>query len=144
MIHKLLVLSRLGLGASLMALIPRMADHDGISLFADDVSFPHRNGVLANPAADLKRGTVLGRITASGKWTTSLSASSDGSQIPRGILAYDVPNQGADFTVAIYDQGSFVAEKLTYGTGHTAATVEAAFAANSIPMRLKSVGAEHA
>lgn len=121
-----------------------MADHDGIALFADDVSFPHRVVTLLNPAADLKRGTVMGRITASGKWTVSLTASADGSQTPRGILAFDITNPAADIQTSIYDMGSFVAEKLTYGTGHTAATVEAAFAANSIPIRLKSVGAEHA
>ena len=119
-----------------------MADHDGISLFADDVPYTHINGVLLNPAADLKRGTVLGRITATGKWTTSAAAAGDGSAVPRGILAYDVPNQAADFTVAIYDQGSFVSEKLIYGTGHTAATVEAALRAASINIRLKSVGAQ--
>lgn len=119
-----------------------MADHDGISLFADDVPYTHITGVIANPAADLKRGTVMGRITANGKWTTSLSAAGDGSAIPRGILAFDIPNPGADITAAIYDQGSFVSEKLTYGTGHTASTVEAALRAASIPIRLKSVGAQ--
>lgn len=117
------------------------ADYDNTSLFADDVPFPHINGVLANPNADMKRGSVLGRITASGKWTLSLAAANDGSQIPRGIMAYDVPNQNADYTIAIYDEGSFVSEKLYFGTGHTAATVEAALRANSIGIRLKSVGA---
>jgi hypothetical protein len=119
-----------------------MAEFDNVSMFADDVPYTHINGVLANPAADMKRGSVLGRITANGKWTLSLSAAGDGSAVPRGILAYDVPNQGADFTVAIYDQGSFVPEKLTYGTGHTAATVEAAWRAASINLRMKSVGRE--
>ncbi len=118
-----------------------MGDYDNTSLFADDVPYTHISGVLANPGADLVRGTVLGRITANGKWTTSLTAAADGSQIPRGILAYDVPSQAADFTVAIYDQGSFVSEKLIYGAAHTAATVEAALRAASINIRLKSVGA---
>lgn len=118
-----------------------MAEFDNTSLFADDVEYTHVTGLLLDQNADLKRGTVLGRITASGKWTVSASAAADGSQIPRGVLAYDVPDPGADFSVAIYDQGSFVSEKLIYGTGHTAATVEAALRANSIPIRLKSVGA---
>jgi hypothetical protein len=121
-----------------------MADHDGISLFADDVSFTHITGILTDHNADLKRGSVLGRITASGKWILSASAAGDGSAVPRGILAYDVPDPGAEISVAIYDQGSFVSEKLIYGTGHTAATVEAALRAASINIRLKSVGAEHA
>jgi hypothetical protein len=120
-----------------------MADYDNVSMFADDVPYTHRAVTILNPAADLKRGTVMGRITANGKWTTSLSAAGDGSAVPRGILAYDVTNPAADFLGAIYDQGSFVQEKLTFGTGHTAATVEAAFQVNAINIRLKSVGAEH-
>lgn len=118
-----------------------MSDFDNTSLFADDPVPTHRTGTLLDQNADLKRGTVLGRITASGKWTVSTSAANDGSQVPRGILAYDVPDPGADFSVAIYDQGSFVSEKLIFGAGHSAATVEAALAAASINIRLKSVGA---
>jgi len=118
-----------------------MGDFDNTSLFADDVPYTHISGVLLDQNANLLRGTVLGRITTGGKWTVSLSAAVDGSQVPRGILAYDVPDPGSDFTVAIYDQGSFVSEKLIYGTGHTAVTVEAALRAASINIRLKSVGA---
>jgi hypothetical protein len=119
-----------------------MAEFDNVSMFADDVPYTHRAVTILNPAADLKRGTVMGRITASGKWTTSLSAAGDGSAIPRGILAYDIPNPAADIVAAIYDQGSFVSEKLVYGAGHTAATVETALITNQIPIRLKSVGRE--
>lgn len=119
-----------------------MAEFDNVSMFADDVPYTHRSVTILNPAADLKRGTVLGRITASGKFTTSLSAAGDGSNVPRAILAYDIPNPGADIVAAVYDQGSFVGEKLTYGAGHTAATVETACIANQVPIRIKSVGRE--
>ncbi len=118
-----------------------MGAYDGTSLFHDDPVPTHRGVTILNPAADLKRGTVMGRITASGKWTTSLSGASDGSQVPRGILAFDIANPAADVKGAVYDQGTFVAEKLIYGTGHTAATVEAACAAASINIRVKSIGA---
>lgn len=118
-----------------------VADYANTALFADDPVPTHRNVTLLDQNADLPRGAVLGRITASGKWTLSASASSDGSQIPRGILAFDVPDPGADALVSVYDQGSFVAEKLTFGAGHSAATVEAALAAASINIRIKSVGA---
>lgn len=118
-----------------------MPDIDLTSLFADDVPYTHITGLLLDQNADLKRGTVLGRITANGKWTVSTTAAIDGSQVPRGVLAFDVPDPGADFATAIYDQGSFVSEKLIYGAGHSAATVEAALRAASINIRLKSVGA---
>jgi hypothetical protein len=115
--------------------------YEATSLFADDVPYTHITGTLLDPNAALKRGTVLGIITATGKWTVSAAAANDGSQVPRGVLAFDIPDPGADIATAIYDQGSFVSEKLIYGTGHTAATVEAALRAASINMRLKSVGA---
>ncbi|HEY8732269.1 MAG TPA: head decoration protein, partial [Candidatus Limnocylindria bacterium] len=38
---------------------------------------------------NLARGAVLGKITASGKYTLSLSAAVDGSQVPDRILAQD-------------------------------------------------------
>lgn len=120
-----------------------MADYDNVSLFADDVPYTHRAVTILNPAADLKRGSVMGRITATGKWKLSASAAGDGSEVPRGILAFDIPNPAADIVSAIYDAGSFVSEKLTFGAGHTAASVETALIVAQVPIRLKSVGAEH-
>ncbi len=117
-----------------------MGEYDYTSMFADDVPYTHRAVTLLDQNADLKRGTVMGKITTGGKWTVSASAANDGSQIPRGILAFDVPDPGADALVSIYDNGSFVPEKLIYGTGQTAASVQTAWQANSIPMRMKSVG----
>lgn len=117
-----------------------MGIYDTTDLFHDDPVPTHRNVTILNPAADLKRGTVMGRITASGKWTKSATAAGDGSEVPRGILAYDIPNPAADVRGSVYDQGTFVAEKLIFGTGHTAATVEAACAAASINIRVKSIG----
>lgn len=75
---------------------------------------------------NLKRGAVLGIITASGKATLSLSASSDGSQTPAAILVDDT-NAVADAGVLGYTRGDFVASGLTIGAGHTVATVTAAF-----------------
>ena len=118
-----------------------MVDIDNTSLFADDVPYTHITGTLLDQNADLKRGTVMGLITSSKKWTVSTAAANDGSQTPRGVLAFDVPDPGADLPTAFYDQGSFVSEKLVYGAGHSAATVEAALRLNSINIRLKSVGA---
>ncbi len=111
------------------------------SLLAGDTEIPHRAIVLATPPADLPRGAVLGIVTASGKYVLSASAAGDGSQVPNAILAFDVPaSAGADVPAAAYFMGEFVAEKLSFGAGHTAATVEASFRSQAAPIVVKSVG----
>ena len=71
----------------------------------------------------LTRGTVLGMITASGKYGISLTASVDGSQTPRAILVKDADPSGGDITASIYDEGEFNQDTLVYGTGHDADSV---------------------
>lgn len=88
----------------------------------------------------LPRGTVLGVITASGKYTKSLSAASDGSQVPKAILAEDIDAGAADTVGPAYFTGEFADFRMTFGTGHTAATVDAAFAASGQPIFIRKVG----
>lgn len=73
---------------------------------------------------NLVRGAVLGKITASGKYTLSLSASSDGSQIPDLILAEDCNAAGGDKPAIAYSRGDFNAQELTLGAGHTIASIK--------------------
>jgi len=73
---------------------------------------------------NLKRGAVLGKITASGKYTLSLSAAGDGSQTPAAILADDVNATGGDKQAGIYLAGEFNTNATTFGTGHTAASTK--------------------
>jgi hypothetical protein len=77
---------------------------------------------------NLSRGAVLGKITASGKYTLSLAAAEDGSEVPCAILAADTDASEGDVTTAIYHTGVFNQDALTFGTGHsktTAATRDA-------------------
>jgi len=74
---------------------------------------------IASGAGVLKRGTVLGKITASGKSVKSASASADGSQVPDTILAQDVDATSADIAATAYASGEFVESALILGTGHT-------------------------
>lgn len=81
---------------------------------------------IASGGTALKRGAVLGKITASGKYILSLSAAADGSQTPYAILAEDCDPSAADVTnVAVYAKGEFNENALTFGTGHTVVTVKA-------------------
>ena len=72
---------------------------------------------------DLARGTVLGKITASGKCITSLSAATDGSEVPYGILLEDANATSADKVAPVLIAGEVDGSKLTVGTGHTVASI---------------------
>lgn len=74
---------------------------------------------------NLTRGALLGRITASGKYVLSLSAATDGSEVPVAILAEDTDATSADKTTIAYFTGEFNATAMTFGTGHTAASTQA-------------------
>ncbi|SHN18268.1 head decoration protein [Roseibium suaedae] len=86
-----------------------------------------------------EEGTVLGRITASDKYTLSLTASADGSEVPAVILPVAVDASGGDVTGPVNDSGEFDASKLVYGAGHDADTVEASFRQTGKPIYLRKL-----
>lgn len=79
--------------------------------------------VIIVSGQNLARGAVIGKITASGKYTLSLAASSDGSQTPDLILAEPTDASAADTSALAYSRGDFTTQALTIGTGHTAASI---------------------
>lgn len=80
----------------------------------------------------LKRGAVLGKITASGKYLLSLSASSDGSQTPDLILAEDCDASAADKEALAYARGDFNASGLILGASHTVDSIREGLRAKGI------------
>jgi hypothetical protein len=96
------------------------------ALFASDYPVKTEVETIASGAGALAVGTVLGRITASGKLVVSESGASDGSQTPVGLLAVPVDASAADVTAPVYKSGDFFASALTLGTGHTVASVRLA------------------
>jgi len=83
----------------------------------------------------LTRGTVLGLVTASGKYGISDAVAVDGSQVPRAILVQDSDPSGGDIVVPIYETGEFNQDSLVYGNGHTATSVREDLRAVSIFLR---------
>lgn len=86
--------------------------------------------LLSEPATllagqNLKRGALLGRITASGKFVLSLAAAGDGSQVPVAVLVDDTDATAGDKPTLIHTRGDFIAQALTLGAGHTVASVKA-------------------
>lgn len=72
-------------------------------------------------------------VTAgSGKYKKSLAAAVDGSQEPCAILAEDTDASSAEKVTLAYHRGAFNEDELTYGTGHTKASVKEA-------LRLKNI-----
>jgi hypothetical protein len=76
-------------------------------------------------AGNLARGTVLGKITASGKFKTADKDNADGSQTAEYILAYAADATSADVNAVVYTQGMFNREKLIVGATDTIADHEA-------------------
>lgn len=86
------------------------------------------------------RGAVLGRITASGKFTLSLAAEEDGSEEPLVVLARAVDASGGDRVAPVYLTGEFAESEVTFGAGHTVASVLWDLAARGIFLK-ETVGA---
>ena len=94
-----------------------------------------RTAKVTLTGVDAARGTVLGRITASGLFTTALAAANDGSEAPLVILAEDADASGGDVDATVWIAGDFNGDLLTYGAGHTADTVRAALIGTPIFVR---------
>ncbi len=72
---------------------------------------------------NLTRGAVLGKITASGKYTLSAAAAGDGSQTPDCVLAEDCDASGGDKVTVAYFVAGVNANGLTLGAGHSVASI---------------------
>lgn len=83
----------------------------------------------------LTKGSVLGRVTASGKFILSESDATDGSETPDAILAEDVDASAEDKQAIVYFSGEFNETALTLGTGHTLESIRAGLRSKSLFLR---------
>ncbi len=101
-----------------------------------DVHLPYSAEVVTIKQGEvLSRGSVIGKITAEGKYILSLEAASDGSETPKRILAEDVDATGADVEAIAYKSGAFNLNYMTLGTGHTFATIKDPLWTESVEVR---------
>lgn len=86
----------------------------------------------------LKRGTVLGEITADGsdkgKFLVSKTAATDGSQEPDRVLMEDVDTSKGDAETIVAHEGTFDRKSLTIGAGHNFATLDKPFRLRGIKL----------
>ena len=80
--------------------------------------------ILISGSGVVIRGTVLGVITASGKYAVSTTAATDGSQNPAAVLVDDYDATSADVSVGVYEMGEFNERALTIGAGWTIAALK--------------------
>ncbi|ETX26858.1 head decoration protein [Roseivivax isoporae] len=69
-------------------------------LFEEQDHFSRKEATIAS-GADLVPGTVLGRVTASGKYVRSVRTASDGSETPAAVLLREAKAADADVTGAV-------------------------------------------
>lgn len=118
-----------------------MTSHfDPTGLIAGDYPLVHEPVTIA-AGQMLKRGAVLGRVTAEGDYVLSAAEAKDGSEIPAAILAEDIDTRAGGKQAPVYFSGEFAAELCTYGEGHDADSVNAAFRKQAAPLFLRKLGA---
>lgn len=83
----------------------------------------------------LSRGTLLGKVAATGKYVKSLAASLDGSQTPVAVLFVEVDATADDAPGLICIRGDLNAAAVMLGAGHTLASVSAGLADLGIFLR---------
>lgn len=86
--------------------------------------------IVIESGQKLKRGTLLGKKSATEKYVLSAKLTgddkpiSDGSEIPYRILAEDIDASSGDKLSIAYQTGSFFRGGITFGKGHTIASVK--------------------
>jgi hypothetical protein len=92
--------------------------------------------VVVAAEGELPRGSVLGKITATGKYALVNSAGADdGRRTAAVILAEDIDATLVDVTTTAYDMGEFNENALTFGGTDTVATHKATLQGKNIYVR---------
>lgn len=84
-------------------------------------------GVLTDGSTDFAVGDGFDVTVAAGsdKYVLSASAAVDGSADPVAVLAEDADASEGDAVAPVFFSGEFAADRMIFGTGHTAASVDA-------------------
>jgi len=82
-------------------------------LVADDNYGPVLKTKIIGTAADLVAGTVVGRITASGKLVAYAAGNANGSETPVGVLMEDAAAAAADVEAVVGFAGVYRSDNVT-------------------------------
>ncbi|MFU1797370.1 head decoration protein [Paenibacillus azoreducens] len=90
------------------------------SFFAGTEISPLTTSVtLAAGQGTLKKGAVIGKVKADGKFKLVDKAATDGSEVASLVLAEEVDTTGADIAAVAYKRGIFRSEALYVAKGDT-------------------------
>lgn len=93
------------------------------------------NGTIAQSAAVLKRGTIMGKITASKAYVKCVKTATDGSQVPVAILVDDVDTTISAKNGGLYLMGEFNITRIIYDPSWTSEDLRTAMRALAIFLR---------
>lgn len=91
-------------------------------------------GVTIASGADVVQYTVLGQVTATGKFIKSVATANDGSQVPVAIAATAVASAAADVDAPVFLQGVFNPELIVWDASFTAILKSTAFIGTPITL----------
>ncbi len=122
---------------------------DTTSLFAGEGPYRSRPATLAqhpgaNPAVPrsglYRRGTLLGRTTATDTYIPCVATATDGSQVPAAVTADDADTTTGGVTTPAYYEGTFAFEVMIVDGSWTYATLRAALRDMGSQIDVRSVG----
>ena len=93
-------------------------------LIAGTLQLVTDTGIITGGA--YKRGTVLGVVTASGKYTLSVKTATDGSEKPAAILVDNVDASTSDQNGGLYLMGEFNQNRIIFDNSWTVPALKAA------------------
>ncbi|MGR2678720.1 head decoration protein [Chromobacterium haemolyticum] len=93
-------------------------------LIAGPLQLVTDNALIASGQGVLARGTILGVVTASGKYIVSKQTATDGSQVPSAVLADVVDATSNDANGGIYLQGEFNGTALIFDSSWSLAALK--------------------
>jgi hypothetical protein len=103
------------------------------NLIAGD--YPLVTDIVIVDAGNLAVGSVLGKITATGKYILCDSGAADGSEVAQCILAEAADATGGDVNAVIYLSGAFDENQLVFGGADTADTHRVALRGKNIYLK---------
>ncbi|MCP4541394.1 MAG: head decoration protein [Chloroflexi bacterium] len=87
--------------------------------------FPrHTDTVTIASGENLTAGSVLGEVSADGKFKLSASAAGDGSEVPVAVLQTAVDASGGDRKAPVWFTGCLNEDALVFGAGHNKASAK--------------------
>ena len=96
-------------------------------LIAGDKKIVTDNQAVITGAALLKRGTVMGQVTATGSYRQAVATATDGSQNPCAVLVDLTDSTAGDVSGGVYIEAEVNGNRLVFDPSYTIAAIKAAF-----------------